>query len=140
MAFNQRLIVVQTPINAREKRKRKKRSFAHFVFNFCSFRFCDYIIPSIIVLCSHSMLTKLRTDTAHHLVCSLYTFPKQLHVSWKTHQAFIAAGICIDVSSNFASADFRKIKTYNFWKSESYRFQKLRNLQISEIKSRQVVL
>lgn len=42
MAFNQRLIVVQTPINAREKRKRKKRSFAHFVFNFCSFRFCDY--------------------------------------------------------------------------------------------------
>ena len=44
------------------------------------------------------------------------------------------------VSSNFASADFRKIKTYNFWKSESYRFQKLRNLQISEIKSRQVVL
>lgn len=43
MAFNQRLIVVQTPINAREKRKRKKRSFAHFVFNFCSFRFCDYI-------------------------------------------------------------------------------------------------
>lgn len=45
MAFNQRLIVVQTPINAREKRKRKKRSFAHFVFNFCSFRFCDYIKP-----------------------------------------------------------------------------------------------
>lgn len=44
MAFNQRLIVVQTPINAREKRKRKKRSFAHFVFNFCSFRFCDYTI------------------------------------------------------------------------------------------------
>lgn len=47
MAFNQRLIVVQIPINAREKRKRKKsrkkRSFAHFVFNFCSFRFCDYI-------------------------------------------------------------------------------------------------
>lgn len=42
MAFNQRLIVVQIPINAREKRKRKKRSFAHFVFNFCSFRFCDY--------------------------------------------------------------------------------------------------
>ena len=42
MAFNQRLIVVLTPINAREKRKRKKRSFAHFVFNFCSFRFCDY--------------------------------------------------------------------------------------------------
>lgn len=44
MAFNQRLIVVQIPINAREKRKRKKRSFAHFVFNFCSFRFCDYNI------------------------------------------------------------------------------------------------
>ena len=42
MALNQRLIVVQTSINAREKRKRKKRSFAHFVFNFCSFRFCDY--------------------------------------------------------------------------------------------------
>ena len=35
-----------------------------------------------------------------------------------------------DVSSNFASADFRKIKTYNFQKSESYSFQKLRNLQI----------
>jgi len=48
MAFNQRLIVVQTPINAREKRKRKKRSFAHFVFNFCSFRFCDYMsLPMI---------------------------------------------------------------------------------------------
>lgn len=46
MAFNQRLIVVQIPINAREKRKRKKRSFAHFVFNFCSFRFCDYNVFS----------------------------------------------------------------------------------------------
>lgn len=48
MAFNQLLIVVQTPINAREKRKRKKRSFAHFVFNFCSFRFCDYNTPEYI--------------------------------------------------------------------------------------------
>ncbi len=57
---------------------------------------CQVRLVDIIVLCSHSMLTKLRTDTAHHLVCSIYTFPKQLHVSWKAHQAFIAAGICID--------------------------------------------
>lgn len=53
---------------------------------------------------------------------------------------FLRSAVALNVSSNFASADFRKIKTYNFWKSESYRFQKLRNLQISEIKSRQVVL
>ena len=52
---------------------------------------CQVRLVDIIVLCSHSMLTKLRTDTAHHLVCSIYTFPKQLHVSWKAHQAFIAA-------------------------------------------------
>ena len=57
---------------------------------------CQVRLVDIIVLCSHSMLTKLRTDTAPHLVCSPYTFPKQLHVSWKAHQAFIAAGICID--------------------------------------------
>ena len=53
---------------------------------------------------------------------------------------FLRSAVALNVSSNFASADFRKIKTYNFRKSESYRFQKLRNLQISEIKSRQVVL
>ena len=29
-------------VGAREKRKRKKRSFARFVFKLCSFRFCDY--------------------------------------------------------------------------------------------------
>ena len=50
----------------------------------------------IIVLRSQSMLTKLRTDTAHHPVCPLDTFPKQLHVGRETHQTFIATCICIN--------------------------------------------
>ena len=41
------------------------------------------------------MFTKLRTNTAHHLVCSLNTSPKQLHVGRETHQTFIAACISI---------------------------------------------
>ena len=46
----------------------------------------------------------------------------------------------IHVSSNFASADFRKIKTYNFWKSESYRFRKLRVVRWCDILSSAVKL
>lgn len=64
MAFNQRLIVVQIPINAREKRKRKKRSFAHFVFNFCSFRFCDYMTLSFYTLYIYVTIQHLRFDVA----------------------------------------------------------------------------
>ena len=36
------------------------------------------------------------------------------------NQYSITIFMIISVSSNFASADFRKIKTYNFQKSESY--------------------
>ena len=49
--------------------------------------------------------------------------------AWSDKSFGMVEKVCC-VSSNFASADFRKIKTYNFQKSESYSFQKLRNLQI----------
>ena len=51
---------------------------------------------NVIVLRPQSMFAQLRTDATHHLVCSHGTFPKQLHVSGETHQAFIAACIRID--------------------------------------------
>ena len=51
---------------------------------------------NVIVLRSHSMLTKLRTDTAHHLVRPLDTFPKQLHVGREAKQTFIATCISIN--------------------------------------------
>ena len=43
----------------------------------------------------YDAVTAMNEPIARSL-CSIYTFPKQLHVSWKAHQAFIAAGICID--------------------------------------------
>ena len=49
----------------------------------------------IIVLRPQYMFAKLRTDTAHHLVRSLDTFPKQLHVGRETNQALIATCISI---------------------------------------------
>ena len=51
---------------------------------------------NVIVLRSQSMFSQLGTDATHHLVCSLGTFPKQLHVSGETHQTFITACIRID--------------------------------------------
>ena len=51
---------------------------------------------NIIVLRPHAMLSKGSVDAAHHAVRLFNTFPKQLYISWKMHQAFITVGICID--------------------------------------------
>ncbi|MBR8707185.1 hypothetical protein IX324_003010 [Bacteroides pyogenes] len=51
---------------------------------------------NVIVFRSLPVLAKSGTDTTHHLICSLDTFPKQLHIGRETHQAFIAARICVD--------------------------------------------
>lgn len=77
MAFNQRLIVVQTPINAREKRKRKKRSFAHFVFNFCSFRFCDYTLAK----CSLNKVGE--KDERWRSITFMVDRPQDIYVGWQ---------------------------------------------------------
>ena len=54
----------------------------------------------IIILHSHPMFSKMRTDATYHLVCPLDTFSEQLDVGGETHQTFIATYIrvnCIKV-------------------------------------------
>jgi len=66
------------------------------------------------------MFTWLRTDAAHHSVCSLDAFPKQLHVGQEAHQTFHTKVVALEYSGFglfFMSTVFPSIRTMIHFRS-----------------------